>query len=193
MLSLEHINHIKKHITTTKCGDTAEFLCAALSNKWSDIELKQGGEYYNPNWCSIHYGKEDTQLYIWFIMNSKESNRCHINSTLEDLFSKINNSLNNNGYVWIELDMFDNINVNLEHSMIWCDTDKGKYIIDSYIRQREPEIRELNWCDFESLVKDPTISNWNKLCKSQEKDIIEGSIEIEITIRYLETDKLMKN
>lgn len=171
-VSADRLNEIIRHIPYTKCADTQDFLCGALSNNWDTHKMSfpSPKDYYNPNWCNVSLNlKSDKHKLVDFIKQTLD--KC--------------------GYMGIDVELCYGCECecenSFEHCMVLCNTEQGIVIIDSYIRLRTVDIRPLDVDVLLDLLQYPNISPWNLMCKSNHTGKHQSSCEyfMEVEVAFI--------
>lgn len=154
---IEIISYIPK--THTRCSSTKDFIEAYLDRTRS-VCL---GVYRSQNL------EHDIIIKFPFIYDTRTHRITHEyrkKYICLNTIKKIDNILNKYGYISVGLEVYSS-NIKLDHEFIVCLTDKGQVICDSYLNTRPVEIRPFNlYQTLISLIKTPTIHNWNHIWKS---------------------------
>ena len=189
-VSYERLVNIISYIpkTNTCCEDTMNFISDVLSNNWDhkqmkDLDIKWDDDYdknyYSPHWISNKYCEE------YLCLNS---------------INEIDNYLIKYGYLSIHIYLkFDRFPIwydhQVDHTFVVCQTDKGQVICDSYVHTRPTEIRPFDLHEsLASLIKNPTIKNWNRIWGSTHSDKIDEScFPLSIKVLYYDVNRNTEN
>jgi len=165
MYSFKTISSIVNKISQlnlTRCQDSSEYILGAIINNWDDSQFIE-------------------QVPSEWLFNAKlVGKRYHSVKPNLDFFKSI---INKEGIMVIELTISTlNSDQSDEHQFVVINTDNGLFIADSYIYQRNAELRIFNWKQFEDLIMCPTLTNWCQLfnCRTNINDpLVIDEIEFE--------------
>lgn len=164
-----YLQKLFKYIGTTACGETESFISAAITNNWTKeiAKNRSSKDYFNDVWNGIKFSTYDNSAYgichITCAANEIQISGADLNPKLEftaiDIMELITSAISKYGYLSLGVDFKH------DHVLTLCNTESGIVIIDSYIGQREAEIRPLDEYTLYSLLENPTSDNYNKFCK----------------------------
>lgn len=158
-----------KYIGTTRCGETRDFICGAIANKWTKEIAKNRSlnDYFSPLWSGIEFISETNGTFniLTITSTAKRSviygNDLNVNPEFSamDIMLLITTALEKYGYIAISIDY------ELDHVFVLCKTNSGRVIIDSFVNQREAEIRPYDESLLYDFLQSPSDDLFDKLCK----------------------------
>jgi hypothetical protein len=149
------------------CGDTYNFMLGCLNNHWSESFIREQkylnydpADFQGPHSgrCGIFSLENPEQITVLFINQTEV-----IPSPLNQFIAQLKEITMKNGYMGMELG---------DHCwLVLCEHEKF-FIIDSYVHAGEAQNRQydrrlgkrpFDFAQFEQLLRNPSLSQWNQL------------------------------
>ena len=143
----------------------------------------------------------DTQEFIMDYLSQPETDTTEGNKwSLYSVYNPDYNVMDNiekllvkYSYIALDINYVDK-DVDVDHAYVLCTTDRGYYIIDSYVNCRAPSIRPFDFSLFRAFILLPSLKKWNDLwlCYETRKEYSHNDTGIYLNYSFYDRDIVRK-